>query len=118
MNKELLLKYRSRITAAALLRMRRKAGSNCLVISTADKGLQTLEVTDGTMMALLGRFEILMRDEYGTTEGNKVIEYAYKNAINVNPNGEYLTDTGKLIVDDLIKEATDYVKSGTSGAIK
>lgn len=111
MDNQLMNKYRIRIAAAALARMRGKTGSNCLVINIPKKGLQTFTVEDSTMMALLGRFEDEMRGEYGTNDGNKIIEYAYKNAINVNKYGEYLTDTGKLLVDELIKEATEYVKN-------
>uniref|UniRef100_UPI0011E7A4CB hypothetical protein n=1 Tax=Serratia marcescens TaxID=615 RepID=UPI0011E7A4CB len=82
MNNELLLRYRIRIAAAALNRRHGKTGSNNLVIDIPNKGLQTFTIEVSTMMALLGRFEDQMRGEYGTDEGNKTIEYAYKNAIN------------------------------------
>lgn len=109
MNITLIGKYKNRIVSSALRRMKHKTGSNCLVITTKNKGLQTVEVTEETMMALLKRFENELRAEYGSHDGSVAAEYAYKNAIIIDKLGEHLTDTGKLLIDVLLKQASEYI---------
>ncbi|HAI8584356.1 hypothetical protein ACQUW1_10695 [Klebsiella pneumoniae] len=102
--------YRRRMVTAALRRMQRKTGSNLLVVDLPDGEITTIEITEQFMNQLLLRFEGLTRVEYGRTEGEATIRTAYQNAIGINQHTEYLTESGKLIVDGLLKEVVDYVK--------
>lgn len=102
--------HRRRITNAALSRLKRKTGGNLLIVKLPGGKIETVEITQSFMHQLLLRFEGLTYGEYGRTEGDQVIKAAYQNAIEVNKNTEYLTESGKLIVDELLKEVADYVK--------
>jgi hypothetical protein len=110
MNK-VILTYRRRILKAALIRHHRKTGSTCLVISKPKGGIVTLELTEIVMDGILVRFENMVRKERGTIEGNKDIRNLYQNAVDVNGHGEYLTESGKLIIDELIAELIEHAKS-------
>ncbi|EHU7961548.1 hypothetical protein ID152_19325 [Escherichia coli] len=111
-------KYRHRIVTTALQRMQRKTGGNLLIVNLPDGGLTTIEITEHFMTQLLLRFEGLTRVEFGRTDGETAILAAYRNAININQHTEYLTESGKLIVDNLLKEVVDYEKEKyTSGGI-
>ncbi|AYW30945.1 TPA: hypothetical protein JTP90_004188 [Escherichia coli] len=118
MAREIIDKYRRRIATAALQRMQRKTGGNLLIVSLPDGELTTIEITEHFMTQLLLRFEGLTRVEFGRTDGETAILAAYRNAININQHTEYLTESGKLIVDNLLKEVVDYEKEKyTSGGI-
>lgn len=110
-NKNILIdKYRNRIKNAALAWMKKKTGGNLLIINLPTEKIVTVEITEQYMDLLLRRFEGLARGEFGTIEGNKIINSSYQNAIGISKETEYLTESGKLIVDDLLMEVVEYVK--------
>ncbi|WP_369467400.1 hypothetical protein [Enterobacter cloacae] len=102
--------YRRRILKAALLRHQRKTGSNCLVINLPKGGINTLELTEILMDGLLRRFEKMTLGEYGNIEGVKIIRWIYSSAVDVNGSGEFLTESGKELIDELISELVEFVK--------
>lgn len=102
--------YRRRILKAALLRHQRKTGSTCIIVTMPKGGIKTLEITEIVMDGLLCRFENLARAEYGAVNGDKSVQEIYRNAIDVNGLGEYLTESGKLLVDDLVDELVAHAK--------
>lgn len=63
------------------------------------------------MNNLLLRFERLASSQYGKKEANSVINTAYENAIAINRDTEYLTESGKLFIDGLLNEVVEYVKN-------
>ncbi|WP_353613931.1 hypothetical protein [Mangrovibacter phragmitis] len=106
----LILIYRHRILKAALLRHQRKTGSTCIVISLPKGGITTLELTEIVLEGLLVRFEKEITREYGIAEKNKAIREIYQDAVDVNGGGEFLTENGKMIVDELVAELVVFVK--------
>ena len=110
-NKNVLIeKYRNRIKNAALAWMKKKTGGNLLIINLPAEKIVTVEITEQYMDLLLRRFEALARGEFGTIEGNKIINSSYQDAIGINKETEYLTESGKLIIDDPLMEVVEYVK--------
>lgn len=103
-------KYRSRIKNAALAWMKKKTGSNMIIINLPKGVIETVEITEPFMDSLLRRFEKSATSEYGRAEGGELIKHAYQNAIKINRDTEYLTESGKLIIDDLLMEVVEYVK--------
>lgn len=106
----LISTYRRRILKAALLRHQRKTGTTCVVITLPKGGIITLELTEIVMDGLLVRFEKIARKEHGSVEGDKAIRDLYRNAVDVNGHGEYLTESGKLLVDELVAELVEHAK--------
>ncbi|KMK23122.1 hypothetical protein ABW11_21185 [Pluralibacter gergoviae] len=106
----LTLIYRRRILKAALLRHQRKTGSHCIVIGLPHGGITTLELTEIVMDGILVRFENIVRKEHGNLAGDKAIRDLYLNAVDVNCNGEFLTYSGKLLVDELVAELIAHAK--------
>ncbi|WP_313020619.1 hypothetical protein [Atlantibacter hermannii] len=103
--------YRRRIAHAALNRLKNKTSGNLLIVNLPNGAIETVEITESVMTQLLRRFELMARGEFGNRkETESFIKATYHNAIGINKNTEYLTESGKLIVDDLFKEVTDYVK--------
>lgn len=102
--------YRRRILKAALLRHQRKTGSNCLVIKLNKGGINTVELTEILLDGLLQKFERLAISEYGNVDGVKAIRGIYSGAVDVNGSGEFLTDSGKELIDELISELVEFVK--------
>ncbi|EHK3195789.1 TPA: hypothetical protein ACTYBN_004735 [Enterobacter hormaechei] len=102
--------YRRRILKASLLRHQRKTGSNCLVIKLNKGGINTVELTEILLDGLLRKFERLAISEYGNIDGVKAIRGIYSNAVDVNGSGEFLTDSGKELIDELISELVEFVK--------
>ncbi|EPT7055753.1 hypothetical protein ACVR2G_003685 [Cronobacter sakazakii] len=107
--------YRQRIVKAALLRHMRKTGGNAIIIKLPNGGITTIELTENIMDGLLSRFELLARGEAGTSKGNGTIKDIYYRSLDVNGNGEYLTETGKLLVDELIAEMVAFAKNAGIG---
>lgn len=103
-------KYRNRISHAAIAWMNRKTGGNLLIVNLPDGKMETVEITTNFITQLLLRFEGLTRGEEGRIDGDKLIKYAYQNAIEINKDTEYLTESGKLIIDDLLAEVVEYVR--------
>lgn len=103
--------YRRRIAHAALNRLKNKTSGNLLIVNLPNGAIETVEITESVMTQLLRRFELMALGEFGNRkETESFIKVTYQNAIGINKNTEYLTESGKLIVDDLFKEVTDYVK--------
>ncbi|MGK3358048.1 hypothetical protein [Enterobacter kobei] len=111
---KLIETYRRRILKAALLRHQRKTGSNCLVIKLNKGGINTVELTEILLDGLLRKFERLAISEYGSVEGIKAIKGIYSNAVDVNGSGEFLTENGKALIDDLIAELVEFAKKQKS----
>lgn len=102
--------YRRRIYKAALLRHQRKTGSNCLVIKLNKGGINTVELTEILLDGLLRRFERQAVNELGSAESVKAVRGIYSSAVDVNGSGEFLTDSGKELIDELISELAGFVK--------
>lgn len=101
---------RKRILNAALSRLQRKTGGNLLIVNLPADKIETVEITESFMNQLLLRFEFLVYGEYGRKEGEDFIQSTYENSIEINRDTEYLTDSGKLIIDGLLQEVVDYAK--------
>lgn len=106
----LITTYRRRILKAALLRHHRKTGSNLLVIKLNKGGISTIELTEILLDGLLRKFERLAICEYGNVEGMKAIKGIYSSSVDVNGSGEFLTESGKELIDELISELVEFVK--------
>ncbi|HDC4625510.1 TPA: hypothetical protein O8U05_004351 [Enterobacter kobei] len=106
--------YRRRILKAALLRHQRKTGSTCIIINLPKAVINTVELTEILMDSLLRRFEKLALSEYGNVDGVKAIRGIYSNAVDVNGSGEFLTESGKALIDDLIAELVEFAKKQKS----
>ncbi|PSF22338.1 hypothetical protein C6985_10980 [Escherichia coli] len=102
--------YRRRILKSALLRHQRKTGSACIIINMPKGGINTVELTEILIDGLLRRFEKLVLSEYGNVEGVKAIKGIYSSSVDVNGSGEFLTDSGKELIDELISELVEFVK--------
>lgn len=102
--------YRRRILKAALLRHQRKTGSNCLVIKLNKGGINTVELTEILLDGLLRKFERLAISEYGNVEGVKAVRGIYSNSVDVNGSGEFLTESGKQLIDELISDLVEFIK--------
>ncbi|NHV95661.1 hypothetical protein G9X52_20090 [Cronobacter sakazakii] len=105
-----ILTYRRRIVKAALLRHLRKTGGNAIVIKLPKGGITTIELTEILLDGLLRKFERLAISECGNVEGLKAIKGIYSSAVDVNGSGEFLTDSGKELIDELISELVQFVK--------
>lgn len=106
--------YRRRILKAALLRHQRKTGSTFLVITQPKGGITTIELTEILLDGLLRKFERLAISEYGNVGGVKAIKGIYSSSVDVNGSGEFLTESGKVLIDDLISELVEFVKKQKS----
>lgn len=106
----LISTHRRRILKAALFRHHRKTGSNCLIIKLNDGRINTIEITEVLLDGLLQKFERLALSECGKVEGLKAIKEIYSNSIDVNGSGEFLTESGKELIDELISELVEFVK--------
>jgi len=107
---KLIETYRRRILKAALLRHLRKTGSNCIIINHPKGEIKTIELTEILLDGLLSRFEKQAVSEFGNIEGVQAVRGIYSSAIDVNGRGEFLTESGKQLIDDLIAELVDFAK--------
>ena len=101
---------RRRILKAALLRHLRKTGSNCIIINQPKGEIKTIELTEILLDGLLSRFEKQAVSEFGNIEGVKAVRGIYNSAVDVNGRGEFLTESGKELIDVLIAELIDFAK--------
>lgn len=106
--------YRHRILKSALLRHHRKTGSTCIIINMLKGGINTVELTEILIDGLLRRFEKMILSEYGNIEGVKAIRGIYSSAVDVNGSGEFLTESGKVLIDELISELVEFAKKQKS----
>ncbi|ENJ5586118.1 hypothetical protein [Salmonella enterica] len=102
--------YRRRIAIAALERMKHKTGSNCVIVNMPDGDIHKIDFDEKSMLKLLMRFERQACSEYGISESTSFIRSTYMNSLDINGHTEYLTETGKLIVDELLGEAITWAK--------
>lgn len=102
--------YRRRIAIAALERMKHKTGSNCVIVNMPDGDIQKIDFDENSIMKLLMRFERQACSEYGISESTSFIRSTYMNSLDINGHTEYLTETGKLIVDELLGEVITWAK--------
>lgn len=107
---KLIETYRRRILKASLLRHQRKTGSNCLVVKLNKGGIYTIELTEILLDGLLRKFERLAISELGNVESVKAIRGIYSGSVDVNGRGEFLTESGKELIDELIRELVEFVK--------
>ncbi|EFE4491884.1 TPA: hypothetical protein OSY43_002049 [Escherichia coli] len=107
---KLIETYRRRILKAALLRHQRKTGSNCIIINQPKGEIKTIELTEILLDGLLSRFEKQAVSEFGSIEGIKAVRGIYGSAVDVNGRGEFLTESGKELIDVLIAELIDFAK--------
>lgn len=106
--------YRRRILKSALLRHQRKTGSTCIIINMPKGGINTIELTEILIDGLLRRFEKIILSECGNIEGVKAIRGIYSSAVDVNGSGEFLTESGKVLIDELISELVKFAKKQKS----
>jgi len=107
---KLIETYRRRIIKSALHRHLRKTGSSCIVINQLKGEIKTIELTEILLDGLLGRFEKQAVNEFGNIDGIKAIRGIYSSAVDVNSRGEFLTESGKELIDALIAELVDFAK--------
>lgn len=69
-----------------------------------------MELTEILFDGLLCRFEKMARSEHGPVAGDKAIKGIYSSAVDVNGSGEFLTDCGKELIDELISELVEFIK--------
>ena len=101
--------YRRRISTAALTRLKRKSGGHCLSVNMPDGNIQVIEINEESMLKLLQRFEKQVRTEFGS-EADSFLRKTYMNSLDINSHTEYLTETGKAIVDDIFSELIAHAK--------
>lgn len=101
--------YRRRIAIAALHRMKRKTGGYCLVVNLPNKEMQTIELNEEAFQMLLVKFEKQALSEFGK-ESPEFIRKTYLNSLDINGHTEYLTETGKMIIDELLSELEAYAR--------
>lgn len=94
-----LEKYRRRIAIATLHRLKRKTGGYCLSVNMPDSNIQVIEINEESMRKLLQRFE--NKFVQSLVPSLKVFAKTYMNSPDINGHTEYLTETGKAIVDDI-----------------
>ncbi|EMM0437633.1 hypothetical protein RVY09_001563 [Citrobacter freundii] len=101
--------YRRRIAIAALNRMRRKTGGYCLSVNMPDDNIQVIEINEEAMLQLLQRFEKQARTEFAA-EAEGFLRKTYMKSVDINEHTEYLTETGKMIVDEIFSELIKHAK--------
>lgn len=101
--------YRRRIAIAALNRMKRKAGAYRITVSMPDGDIQFIDIDEEAMLQLLQRFEKQARNEFAA-EAETFLRQTYMKSVDINGHTEYLTDTGKMIVDEIFAELTKHAK--------
>lgn len=95
--------YRRRIAIATLNRMKRKTGGHCLSVNMPDGDINVIQIDNESMQKLLQRFEKEVRSEFGI-ESDALIQRTYMDSLAINNQTEYLTETGKMIIDDIFCE--------------
>lgn len=101
--------YRRRIAIAALNRMKRKTGGYCLSVNMPDDNIQVIEIDEEAMLQLLQRFEKQARNEFAA-EAETFLRQTYMKSVDINGHAEYLTETGKMIVDEIFEELVKHAK--------
>lgn len=102
-------KYRHRIAIATLNRMKRKTGGYRITVSMPDQSIQFIDIDESAMLQLLQRFEKQARNEFNA-EAETFIRQTYMKSVDINGHTEYLTETGKMIVDEIFAELIKHAK--------
>lgn len=55
-------------------------------------------------------FERFASSEYENVKGVKAIRGIYSSSVDVNSRGEFLTESGKELIDELISELVEFIK--------
>jgi hypothetical protein len=105
--------YRNRIATAALSRHLRKKGNNMIVVKMRNGANKLLTVDIDVFTRLLSHFENTCVGEFGIIEGRQVVINAYQQSLDVNAKGEHLTEEGKTLIDELIKEMIDFARDNS-----
>lgn len=101
--------YRRRIAIAALNRMKRKTGGYRLTVSMPDDNIQFIDIDEEAMLQLLQHFEKQARTEF-SAEAETFLRQTYMKSVDINGHAEYLTETGKMIVDEIFAELIKHAK--------
>ncbi|EFQ7998175.1 hypothetical protein H0F47_002428 [Salmonella enterica] len=101
--------YRHRIAIAALNRMKRKTGGYRLTVSMPDDNIQFIDIDEESMLQLLQHFEKQARNEFAA-EAETFIRQTYMKSVDINRHAEYLTETGKAIIEDIFSELIAHAK--------
>lgn len=101
--------YRRRIAIAALNRMKHKTGSYRLTVSMPDDNIQFIDIDEKAMLQLLQLFEKQARNEFAA-EAETFLRQTYIKSVDINGHTEYLTETGKMIVDEIFSELIKHAK--------
>lgn len=105
--------YRRRIAIATLGRMKRKTGGNCLIVNMPDGEIKSVELNEEAMTKLLMKFEAQANNEFGR-DADKFLRQTYMNCLDINGQTEYLTEQGKMIIDELLSDVVTYLKKNTT----
>lgn len=108
-------KERQRIINAALSRLKKKTGGDLLIVKMPKGGIETIQVTREFMKSLLLRFEDQFSTEFNIrnrSERQREILKVYGKATGISGSTEYLTDTGKFIVDGIFEDAKEDIRKG------
>ncbi|EAT1105892.1 hypothetical protein EA037_14710 [Salmonella enterica] len=101
--------YRRRIAIAALERMKRKTGAHRLTVSMPDDNIQFIDIDEEAMLQLLQFFEKQARNEFAA-EAETFLRQTYIKSVDINGHTEYLTEAGKMIVDEIFAELIKHAK--------
>lgn len=89
--------------------MKRKTGGYCLSVNMSDGNIQVIEINEESMLKLLQRFEKQARNEFAA-EAETFLRQTYMKSVDINGHTEYLTETGKMIVDEIFAELVKHAK--------
>ncbi|EDU0272864.1 hypothetical protein CCF61_005344, partial [Salmonella enterica subsp. enterica serovar Glostrup] len=78
-------------------------------VSMPDGDIQFINIDEASMLKLLQRFEKQARNEFAA-EAETFIRQTYMKSVDINGHTEYLTETGKMIVDEIFAELIKYAK--------
>lgn len=101
--------YRRRIAVAALNRMTRKTGGCRLTVSMPDDNIHFIDIDEEAMLQLLQHFEKQARTEFAA-EAETFLRQTYMNSVDINGHTEFLSETGKMIVDEIFAELIAHAK--------
>ncbi|HBV9683087.1 TPA: hypothetical protein MEA26_004504 [Klebsiella aerogenes] len=113
MKQNLIDVYRRRIAIATLGRMKRKTGGYCLIVNMPDGEIKSVELNEEAMTKLLMKFEAQAKNEFGH-DADKFLRQTYMNCLDINGHTEYLTEQGKMIMDELLSDVVTYLKKNTT----
>ncbi len=105
--------YRRRIAIATLHRMKRKTGGYFLIVNMPEGEIKSVELNEEAMTKLLMKFESQAKNEFGR-DADKFLRQTYMNCLDINEHTEYLTEQGKMIMDELLSDVVTYLKKNAT----